>query len=92
MICFNTRASTQPLIHMRARIHDAQGWQALAFKRLLQKAPLQCRRFQPQLYGEYMVVKLLMKMEESVYSSKQLSVKDGEVIYSLYEEQHFFPL
>lgn len=39
-----------------------------------------------------MVVKLLMKMEESVYSSKQLSVKDGEVIYSLYEEQHFFPL
>lgn len=38
-----------------------------------------------------MVVKLLMKMEESVYSSKQLSVKDGEVIYSLYEEQYFFP-
>lgn len=34
---------------------------------------------------------LLMKMEESVYSSKQLSVKDGEVIYSLYEEQYFFP-
>lgn len=32
-----------------------------------------------------------MKMEESVYSSKQLSVKDGEVIYSLYEEQYFFP-
>lgn len=38
-----------------------------------------------------MVVKLLMKMEESVYSSKQLSVKDGEVIYSPYEEQYFSP-
>lgn len=38
-----------------------------------------------------MVVKLLMKMEESVYSSKQLSVKDGEVIYSFYEELYFFP-
>lgn len=70
---------------------SAQGWQAFTFKRLLWKAPLQCRRFQPQLYGEYIVVKLLMKMEESVYSSKQLSVKDGEVIYSLYEEQYFFP-
>lgn len=57
--------------------HSAQGWQAFTFKRLLWKAPLQCRRFQPQLYGEYIVVKLLMKMEESVYSSKQLSVKDG---------------
>ena len=70
---------------------SAQGWQAFTFKRLLWKAPLQCRRFQPQLYGEYIVVKLLMKMEESVYSSKQLSVKDGEVIYSLYEEQYFLP-
>lgn len=37
-----------------------------------------------------MVVKLLMKMEESVCSSKQLSVKDGEVIYSPYEEHYFF--
>lgn len=32
-----------------------------------------------------------MKMEESVYSCKQLSVKDGEVIYSLYEEQYSPP-
>ncbi len=72
--------------------HNAQGWQAFTFKRLLWKAPLQCRRFQPQLYGEYIVVKLLMKTEKTVYSSKQLSVKDGEVIYSLYEEQYFFPL
>lgn len=32
-----------------------------------------------------------MKIEESVYSCKQLSVKDGEVIYSLYEEQYSPP-
>lgn len=37
-----------------------------------------------------MVVKLLMKMEESVDSSKQPPVKDGEEIYSAYEKQHFF--
>lgn len=37
-----------------------------------------------------MVVKPLMKMEESVDSSKQPPVKDGEEIYSAYEEQHFF--
>lgn len=40
-------------------------------------APLQCGRFQPQLYGEYMVVKALMKMEDVVDSGKQLSEKDG---------------
>lgn len=71
--------------------HSAQGWQTFTFKRLLWKDPLQCRRFQPQLYGEYIVVRSLMKMEESVYSCKQLSVKDGEVIYSLYEEQYSPP-
>lgn len=37
-----------------------------------------------------MVVKLLMKMEESVDSSKQPPVKDGEEIYSAYQKQHFF--
>ena len=37
-----------------------------------------------------MVVKLLMKMEESINGSKQPPVKDGEEIYSAYEEQHFF--
>lgn len=37
-----------------------------------------------------MAVKLLMKMEESVDASKQPPVKDGEEIYSAYEEQHFF--
>lgn len=31
-----------------------------------------------------------MKMEESIYSSKRLSLKDGEVIYSLYEQHCFF--
>lgn len=31
-----------------------------------------------------------MKIEESVDSSKQPPVKDGEEIYSAYEEQHFF--
>lgn len=30
-------------------------------------------------------------MKESVDSGKQLSVKEGEVIYSLYEEQYVFP-
>lgn len=50
---------------------------ACSFNRLLWRAPLQCGRFQPQLYGEYMVVKPLMKMEDSVDSGKQLSEKDG---------------
>lgn len=58
---------------------------------MLWKDPLQCRRFQPQLYGEYIVVRLLMKMEESVYFCKRLSEKDGEVIYSLYEELYSPP-
>lgn len=90
---FDSRAHMQPHMHTHTPIsRSGQGWQAFTFKRLLWKAPLQCRRFQPQLYGEYIVVRPLMKTEESVYSSKQLSVKDGEVIYSLYEEQYFFPL
>lgn len=37
-----------------------------------------------------MVVKLLMKMEESVGSSKQPPVKDEEEIYSAHKERHFF--
>lgn len=37
-----------------------------------------------------MVVKPLMKMEDSVWSGKQLSEKDGEVIYSPYQERYFF--
>lgn len=33
-----------------------------------------------------------MKMEEGVYSCKQLTAEDGEVIHSLYEELYFLPL
>lgn len=48
-----------------------------SLNRLLWRAPLQRGRFQPQLYGEYMVVKALMKTEDAVDSGKQLPQKDG---------------
>lgn len=38
-----------------------------------------------------MVVKPLMKMDDSVWSGKQLSEKDGEVIYSPYQERYSPP-
>lgn len=64
------------LIETHTLISPTDG-KACSFNRLLWRAPLQCRRFQPQLYGEYMVVKPLMKMEDGVDSGKQLSEKDG---------------